>query len=74
MTTLEQIKFAARLQPGTKVKAYGGRIMIITGVNKYGFTAYSEYVFNKYGKKTESVLRFETLQNSHYNKSLQILS
>jgi hypothetical protein len=73
MTTLEQIKFASKLQKGTKVKGYGGQIMIITGTNKYGFTAYSEYAFKKYGKKTKCLLPYERIQNPHYNKNLEIL-
>lgn len=74
MTTLEQIKFAAKLQVGTKVKGYGGRVMVITGTNKHGFTAYSEYAYKKYGKKTESILPYTTIQNPHYNKNLEIIN
>jgi len=74
MTTLQQIQFAAQVQIGNEIKGYGNFSMIVTAVTKHGFKGYSKYLFEKYGKKEETVyLSFETIANPHYNKNLQII-
>jgi len=73
MTTLEAIHFAARIQIGTEIRGYGNSILVVTEIKKNSFKGYSKYAFEKFGKKTDTRLFFDTLLNPHYNKNLAIL-
>lgn len=74
MTDLQAIKLTAQIsQPGTRVRGYGGQVMVVTGVNNYGVTGYSEYVYRKYNKKNEMVLPYDNILNPHTNKNISIV-
>ena len=74
MATLEIVKLAASIMIGSRVKGYGGSVLVVTKLTKHGFLGYSEYKYEKFGKKDESVyLSYETLMNPHYNKNLEVL-
>lgn len=71
--TFNVLHFIASVQIGTRIKGYGGQVMIVTEVTKTGFKGLDEYCLNKLGKKTEIRLGFDTINNPHYQGSLQIL-
>lgn len=72
MTPIQQLQFCASIQIGTEIISNGNNILVVTKVTSMGFKGYSKYAFEKYGKKTDSYLTFETIQNPHYNKDLKI--
>jgi hypothetical protein len=71
MTTLEQIKFAAQIQVGTRIKA-GKQIMVVTEITAKRIKGYSEYAKSN-GYESDMFLSFETITNPHYNKNFEIL-
>ena len=71
MTTLEQIKFAAQIQVGTRIRG-GKQIMVVTEITGKRIKGYNEYAKSK-GYESEMVLFYETITNPHYNKDFEIL-
>jgi hypothetical protein len=72
MTTLQAIKFAAKIQVGTRIQG-GKQIMVVTEITDKYIKGYSEYAKLKFNKETEMILEYSRLTNPHYSDSFQIL-
>ena len=67
------IEFAANVHIGTRIIS-NKMVMVVTGVVDGAWIGYSEYQYEKYGVKKETMyLDFKMLQNPHYNKNIKIL-
>jgi len=73
MTNLEQIKFAAQIQIGKKIKGSHNMTLVVTKIGKKRVYGYSEEYFLKTGQQREITLEFSTITNPHYNKNLLII-
>ena len=72
MTTLEAIKFAAKIQIGSRIRG-GMQVMIVTEINDKYIKGYSEYAKQRFNKETEMILDYKMLTNPHYSKNYEIL-
>jgi len=72
MTNLEQIKFAAQIQIGSKIKGSCKMTLVVTKIGEKRIYGYSDEYFSKTGEKREITLEFSTIMNPHYNKDLSI--
>lgn len=72
MTTLEAIKFAAKIQVGTRIKG-GKQVMVVTEITDKYIKGYSEYAKLRFNTESEMILEYSRLTNPHYSNNFQIL-
>jgi hypothetical protein len=72
MTTLEAIKFAAKIQVGTRIQG-GKQVMVVTQITDKYIKGYSEYAKQRFNTESEMILEYNMLTNPHYSKNYQIL-
>ena len=63
-----------KVKIGSRIEGYGGQIMVVTKILKNSFVGYSEYCYEKFTKKKETMsLIFSTIKNPHYSKYIKLM-